>query len=129
MRLKWTGISKEKSAQKLRADPGDQPPIEERSIMMQIGAGSIPYARICPSYPFKHALIMNSGENELLPNSPPPESRFSRVCPKQNIRHIFTNAKFKSVFFSKKILFAFSGFFLNGTPITPVKIPLKTLIN
>ena len=40
---------------------------------MQIGAGSFPYARICPPYPFKHALRMNSGENELLPVSPPPD--------------------------------------------------------
>ena len=104
------------SAKKLRADPDDQPPIEERSIMMQIGAGSFPYARICPPYPFKHALKMNSGENELLPASPPPDLVSCRACPIQTIRHISTNAKSETCVFFPKDFIGFSWIFFEGNP-------------
>ncbi len=90
---------------------------------MQIGAGSFPYARICPPYPFKHALKMNSGENELLPASPPPDLVSCRACPIQTIRHISTNAKSEQAYFFQKTLLVFQGFFLNEIPIIPGKIP------
>jgi hypothetical protein len=79
---------------------------------------------------------MNSGGNELLPVSPPPDLVSYHACPIQNIRHIFMNAKPKSTFIFGRIIGLslpedFIGFlmiFLKGAPIIPVKIPLKSML-
>ena len=52
---------------------------------MQIGAGSLPCARICLSYLSNMPQGTHSGENLLLPDSPPPDHfsivhALSKVC-------------------------------------------------